>query len=62
MESAWCHPRPVEADPIIAVGIHWVVVGIRPAAATNPRERERVDHRSGPDIAVEVVEDPQHGL
>ena len=55
-------PRPVEADPIIAVGLHRVVVGIGSATATIPREREWIDHRTRPDIAVEVVEDPQDRL
>lgn len=54
--------RPVQAYPLVAKGLHRVVMGIRPTTATGADERKGIDHRAGADIAMEVVEDPQHRL
>jgi hypothetical protein len=37
-------------------------MGMRPTTGSFPRQRERVDHRTRPGIAMEVVEHPQHRL
>jgi 4-hydroxy 2-oxovalerate aldolase len=46
--------RPVPASPLSGEGIHRAVVGISPGPA-GPRQRERVHHRPGAGLQVEVI-------
>ena len=45
-----------------ANGLHRVVVRMRAPGTTMPRQRERVDHRPGARLQMEVVEAAQHAL
>ena len=57
------HRRPVAPGPLGPPLVHRVVMRVRAAApAAGGIQRERVQHRAGPAVAVEVVEPPQHRL
>ena len=56
------HPRPVEPAALVAVGLHRVMVRVRPPSPPRPVKRERVDQRPAARIQVKVVEGPQHRL
>ena len=57
------HHRPVAPGPLRHPLVHRVVMRMRAAAsAAGGIQRERVQHRAGPAVAVEVVEPAQHRL
>ena len=56
------HPRPIQPAALVAVGLHRVVVRVRPPAPPGPVQRERVEDRPGAGLQMEVVEAPQHRL
>ena len=53
-------PRPAEPRSLVAEGLHWIMVGVRPPMTAC--QRKRVDHRPRPGLAVELVEPSQHAL
>ena len=56
------HDRPVTPRPLGPPLVHRVVMRVRPAAPAGGVQRERVQHRPGPAVSVEVVEPAQHRL
>ena len=55
------HLRPVESG-IRPVGLHRIVVRVRPPAPPRPAQRERVHDRPGPGLEMEAVKGAEHRL
>jgi hypothetical protein len=56
------HPRSIQPSALVAMGLHRIVMRMRPTAAPGPIQWKRIHHRPRTDVAVKVVEAPQHGL
>jgi hypothetical protein len=56
------HLRPIPAPAMPDQRLHRIVMGIHPAGTVITGQRERVDHRPGARLQVEVVEPAQHRL
>jgi hypothetical protein len=55
-------PGPEQPGPLVAMGVHRIVMRVCASSAAPPVQRERIHHRTGPGLEVEIVELPQHAL
>ncbi len=56
------HHRPVQTAALVAVGLHRVVMRVRPSSPSRPVQRERVDQRARARLHMKVIKTAQHRL
>jgi hypothetical protein len=62
VQPGGAHPGPIPSAALVAVLLHRVVMRVRPAGATRPVQRERVDDRPGARVSVKFIKRAQHRL